>query len=406
VERALEELSAAVLAVARHRSVRDVLQTIVSTARELLDAEYAALGVPDDSGGFAEFVVDGVSDEQWEAIGPLPRQHGLLAAMLREARPQRLADVRADPRFRWWPPAHPVLVDFLGMPIMDGEEILGALYLANRRPGRRPDRPDRLDRPDHPGRPATGPAAVTRAAPASGVGFGEADERLLAVLAAHAAIALTNARLYERARELALAQERARIARELHDAVAQRLFSARLTVEAAGTLVGRDPEQARAELAELAGLLTDAGTELRAVVSALRPAELAVDGLVETLRTRVALLDRVHRARVSFEGGPGLPAMPAAVEETVLRVAEEALHNALRHAGARTVRVALAGSGGRLTLTVTDDGTGFQVDPPQPAAARRLGLASMRERARAAGGTLAVTSTPEGTTVRLAVPGA
>jgi signal transduction histidine kinase len=68
--------------------------------------------------------------------------------------------------------------------------------------------------------------------------------------------------------------------------------------------------------------------------------------------------------------------------------------------------VALAGSGGRLTLTVTDDGTGFQVDPPQPAAARRLGLASMRERARAAGGTLAVTSTPEGTTVRLAVPGA
>jgi signal transduction histidine kinase len=397
VERALEELSAAVLAVARHRSVRDVLQTIVSTARELLDAEYAALGVPDDTGGFAEFVVDGVSDEQWEAIGPLPRQHGLLAAMLREARPQRLADVRADPRFRWWPPAYPVLVDFLGMPIMDGEEILGALYLANRRPGRRPDYPDY---------PAIGPAAVTRAAPAYGVGFGEADERLLAVLAAHAAIALTNARLYERARELALAQERARIARELHDAVAQRLFSARLTVEAAGTLVGRDPEQARAELAELAGLLTDAGTELRAVVSALRPAELAVDGLVETLRTRVALLDRVHRARVSFEGGPGLPAMPAAVEETVLRVAEEALHNALRHAGARTVRVALAGSGGRLTLTVTDDGTGFQVDPPQPAAARRLGLASMRERARAAGGTLAVTSTPEGTTVRLAVPGA
>jgi len=372
VESSLEQLSAAVLAVTRHQSVHEVLQTIVGHARRLLESEYAALGVPDDAGGFAEFVVDGVSDEQWRAIGPLPRQHGILAVMLNEAIPQRLPDLRADPRFGWWPAAHPVLVDFIGMPIVDGEEILGALYLANRR---------------------------------GGGGFTDADERLLRVLAAHAAIALTNARLYEGARELALAQERTRIARELHDAVAQKLFSARLTAEAAAALVGDDPDAARTELAEVARLTAEAGAELREIVAALRPAELATDGLVGTLRTRVALLDRVHPARLSLAAAPDLPPLPEQTEQTLLRVAEEALHNALRHAEATTVRVSIADPDGLVTLTVADDGAGFDVDKPPRAAARRLGLASMRERSRTVGGTLTVTSRPGGgTTVRLAVP--
>src|ERR1044072_1719005 len=91
-------VSTALLAMSRHLEVRDVLKTIVVSARELLDAEYAALGVPDDHGGFAQFVVDGVSDEQWKAIGPLPRQHGILAAMLREAEAGGLRAGRTDPR--------------------------------------------------------------------------------------------------------------------------------------------------------------------------------------------------------------------------------------------------------------------------------------------------------------------
>jgi signal transduction histidine kinase len=368
VEESLEQLSAAVLAVTRRLSVHEVLQTIVATARTLLAAEYAALGVPDEAGGFAEFVVDGVSDEQWEAIGPLPRQHGILAAMLRDATPQRLPDVRADPRFGWWPAAHPVLTAFLGMPIVDSDEILGAIYLANK-PG----------------------------------GFSEADERLLGVLATHAAIALTNARLYEGARELALAEERTRIARELHDAVAQKLFSARLTAEAAAALLDADPAQARAELAEVARLTAEAGAELREIVSALRPAELAVDGLVGTLRTRVALLDRVHEAAVSLVVPPVPPRLAAPAEETLLRVAEEALHNALRHAGAARIEVRLDENGEALRLAVSDDGAGF--DPGGAGVrSRRLGLTSMEERARELGARLEIESAPgAGTTVRLEV---
>jgi signal transduction histidine kinase len=409
----MEWLSAAVLALAAHRSVRDVLQTIVGTARSLLDAEYAALGVPDDLGGFAEFVVDGVSDAQWEAIGPLPRQHGMLGVLLSDPYPMRLPDLRADPRFGWWPPAHPVLGAFLGVPVLagpraddgfpprsviseDGEpgepEILGAIYLAN---------------------------------PRGRAEFSADDERLARVLAAHAAIALENARLFEQGRELTLVQERQRMARELHDAVAQSLFSLRLTAQAAATLVRRDPDRAAAEMETVAALAADAADQLRQIVAELRPRELSRAGLVETLRSRVSLLNRVHAATVTFDatsfeqgamatpahqGAVGMPdrqeplRLPASVEEAILRVAEEALHNALRHASAGRVAVSLAATSDTVTLRVTDDGGGFDV-AGAAGSANRLGLASMRERSRAVWGTLTIDSRPgQGATVTLTVP--
>jgi signal transduction histidine kinase len=371
--RTLDELSAAVLAVAEHRSVRDVLQTIVGTARSLLDCDYAALGVPDDQGGFAEFVVDGITDEQWAAIGPLPRQHGMLGVMLSDPAPQRLHDLHADPRFRWWPAAHPKLGAFLGVPIMGSltadDEILGAIFLAN--PKGRPE-------------------------------FSDDDERLLGVLAAHAAIALTNARLFERGRELTLVQERQRIARELHDAVAQTLFSLRLTAQAAAALVHRDPDRAIAELDTVTTLATEATNELRQIVAELRPPDLSREGLAATLRARVALLNRVHGASITY-ADEGCPKPAPKVEEAMLRVAEEALHNALQHARAAHVTVALRGDDHRWILEVHDDGHGF--DPATANASHRLGLASMRERSQAVHGRITVESTPgRGTTIRMEVP--
>lgn len=372
----LTAVSTALLAMSRHLEVRDVLKTIVVSARELLDAEYAALGVPDDHGGFAQFVVDGVSDEEWKAIGPLPRQHGILAAMLKEATPQRLADVRQDPRFGGWPAAHPDMSDFIGMPVADGDDILGALFLANKRCPK----------------------------PEGGCGFTAADEELLGVLAQHAAIALTNARLYERSRELTIAGERARLAHELHDAVSQKLFSLRLTAQAATALVDRDPARAKEELHEVARLAAEAADELRAAVVELRPAGLDEDGLVATLRTQVKVLDRAHAARVTF-AAHGVRALPAAQEEALLRVAQEALHNALRHSGAAAVDVTLARLGPGAALRVADDGHGFDPSAVRRAG-RHLGLVSMRDRANGVGGTLKVVSAPgKGTTIEMEVPG-
>ncbi|MEV6166351.1 GAF domain-containing sensor histidine kinase [Streptomyces sp. NPDC052052] len=372
----LAAVSAALLAMSRPLEVRDVLKTIVASARRLLDAEYAALGVPDDHGGFAQFVVDGVSDERWKAIGPLPRQHGILAAMLHEARPERLADVRKDPRFEGWPEAHPDMSDFLGLPIQDGDETLGALYLANKRC------------PD----------------PDGSCGFTAEDEELLSILAQHAAIALTNARLYERSRELTIAEERSRLAHELHDAVSQKLFSLRLTAQATTTLVDRDPARAKCELHRITELAAEAVDELRAAVIELRPAALEEDGLVATLRTQIQVLDRAHTARVTFES-VGVRALPAAQEEALLRVSQEALHNALRHAEAGQVEVTLARRAGGTLLRITDDGRGF--DPAATRqAGRHLGLVSMRDRASGVGGRLTVESAPgKGTTIEMEVPG-
>ncbi|MEY9854709.1 signal transduction histidine kinase [Catenulispora sp. GAS73] len=374
----MRRLSAAVLAVSRHLATDEVLQTIVATARELIGAEYAALGVPDGAGSFAQFLVDGISDEQWAAIGPLPRQHGMLAVMLQDPAPQRLPDIRQDPRFRWWPKAHPEMDAFLGQQIRDGDEILGALFLANKAGG-----------------------------------FTKDDEELLGVLAGHAAIALRHARLYERERELAITRERNRLARELHDAVAQKLFALRLTSQAAADVLDADPARARAELEQVATLAKEAAEELRSVVVELRPAELEEDGLAVTLRKHVEVLDRVNQTaggpRVTFEGAD-VKALSPAAEEVLLRVAQEALHNALRHADATKINVRLhehcpAGtkSCGGAALEVVDDGVGFD-----PAAVRRagrsLGLVSMRDRAKSVRGRLDVTSAPgAGTTIRLEV---
>ncbi len=372
----LAAVSSALLAMSRHLEVRDVLKTIVASARELLDAQYAALGVPDDHGGFAQFVVDGVSDDQWKAIGPLPRQHGILAAMLQEAKVERLADVRQDPRFEGWPSAHPDMSDFLGLPIRDGDEVIGALFLANK----------------------------TCPKPEGSCGFTAEDEELLSILAQHAAIALTNARLYERSRELTIAEERSRLAHELHDAVSQKLFSLRLTAQAAAALIDRDPARAKGELHQVAALAAEATDELRAAVVELRPAALDEDGLVATLRTQIQVLDRAHSARVTF-AGRGVKALPAAQEEAVLRVAQEALHNALRHSGAEHVDVTLDRRGSGAVLRVTDNGSGF--DPKAVRrAGRHLGLVSMRDRSSGAGGTLTVESAPgKGTTIEMEVPG-
>jgi len=370
LDQALYQVSQAVLAVTRQVSVRDALATIVRSARSLIGARYAALGVPDTDGSFAEFVVAGMSAREQEAIGPLPRQHGMLGVLLREGNPLRLADIRADPRFEYFPRSHPVLADFLGVPIKDGPDVLGILFLANKRaPG----------------------------------GFTERDQELLSLFAAHAAIALTNARLYERSRELSVIEERARLARDLHDAVSQKLFGIRVKARAAAILVPRDPVRAAAELQSVAELGVEAYAELRAVIDGLLPPDLSAHDLSESVRRYAEVAGRAHGRKVRFTAGE-LPSLGSEVDAVVYRVAQEALHNALRHSRAEQVRVGLRREPGQVILEVADDGPGFAVDG-LAARSNGLGLASMRDRASSVGGKLTVRSAPgAGTTVRLAVP--
>jgi signal transduction histidine kinase len=368
----LRQVSAAVLAVTRELSVGDVLGVIVRSVRSLAGARYAALGVPDDHGSFAEFVVDGISARTRKAIGPLPRQHGMLGVLLREGQPLRLADIRADPRFEGWPTAHPELVDILGVPITDGDQVLGLIFAANK---------------------------------IGGSGFTERDEEVLALFAAHAAIALTNARLYERARQLSVLEERARLARDLHDAVSQKLFSIRVKARAASVLASRDPasgdtDRAAAEMESVATLAGDAQAELRAVIDGLAPPEISEGGLAGSLRKYALLAGKAHGVRVRFTADD-LPALGADRETALYRIAQEALHNALRHSGAAEVGVCVCAAARRVTLEVSDQGKGFV---PELASGGR-GLPSLRERAAGAGASLVIRSAPgQGTSVRVIMP--
>src|SRR4029450_10007927 len=257
------------LSSALGRSVEEVLQPLVESARELAGARYAAIGTPDGEGGFSRFVTAGMSDGLVATLGDLPRTHGMLGAMLETAESFRTPDIHDDRRFRgWWPKGHPDMRSFLGVPISAREGVIGAFYLTEK---------------------------------IGASGFSVADQELIELLAAHAAIAITNARLYEQSRELSILSERNRLALELHDAVSQKLFSLVLRAESARTLAGLDTKSAAEQLARLQELAQQALDELRALIFELRPPEVDRDGLCGALRKHVGLVAR-RRPGVGAEG--------------------------------------------------------------------------------------------------------
>ena len=285
----------------------------------------------------------------------------MLGVLLNEGKPERLADIRADPRFEGWPAAHPQMSHFLGVPVRDGDQVLGIIFAANK-----------------------------TSAAAAGRGFTERDEEILSLFAAHAAIALTNARLYERSRELSVLQERSRLARELHDAVTQKLFSIRARARAAAVLADReplDPARVRAEIEAVGALGAEAQAELRAVIDGLAPPDLEAAGLAESLRRYAVLAGRAYGVPVAFTAA-ALPALGA-------RHGDRAVPG--RAGGAAQRAAAFGGGPGRrppvrtprrVVLEVSDDGHGFVPEAPSGG----VGLASMRERAAAAGGALTIRS--------------
>ncbi|HZB85720.1 MAG TPA: GAF domain-containing sensor histidine kinase [Gaiellaceae bacterium] len=364
----LKAVSDAVLAVAAELSVDEVLQRLVDGSRELAGARYAALGLPDGDGGFRRFLTSGMSDRLVASLGPLPRQHGVLGAMLETRSPYRTRDIHDHPRFRgWWPTGHPNMRSFLGVPIVAPDGVIGAFYLT-----------EKIGAPD----------------------FSDEDEELIGLLAAHAAIAIANARLYEQTRELSIVAERNRLALDLHDAVSQKLFGLVLNAETAATLLERNPEAARDQVAKLRTQAREALDELRSLVFELRPPDLERDGLGGALRKHVELLRRLEPHEIELVVAEDLPVDPARDRE-ILRIAQEALQNAVKHAHAHHVTVRLGADDGGVLLEVEDDGVGF--DPAAPGArSRQLGLTSMEERAERLGGTLEIRSAHgAGTTVRL-----
>jgi len=234
-------------------------------------------------------------------------------------------------------------------------------------------------------------------------GYSREEMRLATAFADQAALALENARLYQQAEELAVMEERGRLARELHDSVTQSLYSLTLLAEAGRRLAGAgDVERVTDYLTRLGDNAQHALKEMRLLVYELRPLALAQDGLVGALQQR---LDAVEgRAGVKSQLLVEMATeLPAQVEAGLYRIAQEALNNALKHAAATEVAVRIISNQKQVVLEVIDNGQGFE--PAQVNNRGGLGLISMHERAERLGGSLAIISRPgAGATVKVSIP--
>ena len=345
-----------------------VLEGIASSARELVGARYCALGVLDEGRrALSQFVTVGLTAEERAAIGELPKGHGILGLLILEPVPIRLPDLGKHPDSFGFPPNHPPMKTFLGVPLFVRGEVFGNLYLTEKR---------------------------------DGTEFTARDEELVMGLAAAAAVAIENARLHERVRDTALLEDRERIARDLHDTVIQRLFATGLALQSALRLVDDD---------RVAERLQHAVDDLDVTVRQIRSTIFELDTRrIPGRSLRRELLDVSGEAArplgfdpvVRFEG-PLDAAVPEHVADHLVPTLREALSNVAKHAAAQTVQVEVRVSD-HVTLEVVDDGRGGVAGPT----AVGHGMRNMTRRAEALGGRLEIAGGPggRGTCLRWTVP--
>ena len=362
------------MVLASELSLDAVLQRIVELAVDLTGARYGALGVlTPDGRSIQDFLTVGITPEERAALGDPPTGHGLLGALIREARPLRIPDIGADPRSVGFPPNHPPMTSLLGVQINGRGTVFGNIYLTDKQGAEM---------------------------------FDEEDERILVVLATQAAIAVENARLYDeterKGRELQRLQvleERERIGKELHDGVIQSLFAVGMSLQGLASSSG-DAEVARrleAAVEDVDGAIRD----LRNYIFGLRPGILADRQLDQALKEMASEFGARTGVVTVVDVDGEVASLLASRAGDVVQLAREALSNVSRHAEATTCRVSLRRGDGGVVLEIDDDGRGFDVETTSWG----MGLRNLRERVESLGGALEVESTPgEGTTVRATLP--
>jgi signal transduction histidine kinase len=358
--KSLRQLLEAVVAVGSDLDLEAMLRRIAESAAELVDARYAALGVLDETHTrLSEFITVGLDAEQEEAIGDLPEGHGILGLLIVDAKPLRLPDLNEHPESYGFPPNHPPMHSFLGVPIRVRNEVFGNLYLTDK---------------------------------TTGEVFTDVDEELVVGLAAAAGVGIENARLLSRVRQLSLVEDRDRIARDLHDTVIQRLFATGLSLQATLPLIAANPAKATTRVEEAVGELDLTVQHIRSAIFGLEASR------ANSASVRAQILDIAHEAagplgfepRVLFEGPVDTTVADTAASD-LLAVVREALSNVARHAQASTVEVSVLADGD-LVLRVTDDGVG----PAGVATGTGHGMKNMAERAAAHGGETTVSAGPDG----------
>jgi len=366
----IDAFDVATRAVASLQSVDEVLQVIVDQVRPLVGARYAALGIVDASGGIERFITSGIDGETRARIGDLPRGRGLLGLIIRENRSYRIRDIALDDRRHGFPPHHPPMHSFLGVPVTVRGASIGNLYLTEK---------------------------------AGADEFSAEDQRLVETFALHAGIAIENARLHEQAERLAVADERERIGQDLHDGIIQSLYAVGLSLEDVPELVRDDPNEVELRVERAIDSLHLTIQDIRNFIFGLRPELLTSTSLAAGL---VAIVDEFrHNSMIDLEVDLGDVEEPDPdTTAQLLGLVNEALSNVARHSGASRAFVAVASEeGSGMCLRVHDNGRGF--DPTTVATGfGHHGIANMRSRAETIGATMDISSDATGTTIEIRLP--
>jgi signal transduction histidine kinase len=340
-------------------SLSHVLRNIVEAAVQVIGARYGALGVLSERGdGLSDFITVGIPPEEASAIGPLPDGHGILGLLIVDPRPLLLPVLSRHPDSFGFPAHHPPMNSFLGVPIRVRDQIFGNLYLTEKQDAEE---------------------------------FSEADEDLAVALAGAAGIAIENARLHARVRDLTLIEDRERIAADLHDTVIQRLFATGLGLQ--GTLRAVSDPDAAARIETAVTELDETIRQVRTTIFALRSPTASGHSL------RAQILGLATEAGISLGFEPHLrldgPLDHAVRDDIIghlLAVLSEALSNVVRHANATRVDISVVVADGYLDAQVRDNGIG----PDRHSRPGGRGLTNLAQRAEAQGGTATLAPAPTG----------
>jgi len=363
------------LALASELDLDALLQRIADLAREVVGARYGAVGVVGEDGLLLRFVYSGIDQETADEIGDLPHGRGLLGVLLEGGRPMRMRQISDHPDSYGFPPNHPPMKSFLGVPIIARNRVFGRLYLTEKQ-----------------GAPE----------------FSKDEERIAMTLAAQAGVAIQNASLLEevkaRGDELAVLEERDRISKELHDGVIQSIYSVGLSLQGAMTLLERDPERTKQRMDEAIGTLDNVVRDVRSYIFALQPKNVEERGLKRAIQDLVVDLEVNALVEATVQlSDDALGMIPEAAKSDFMQIAREILSNIARHAQANEVSVACAVREGKtVVLTIEDDGAGFDLATVK----RGDGLTNIEERARRLGGSMAISKRrPKGVVHTLSFPG-
>jgi signal transduction histidine kinase len=312
-----------------------------------------------------------LNDKEVAAVGHRPEGLGLLGMLLERPQTLRLRDVATHPRSVGFPSNHPNMMSFLGVSITARGNLLGTLYLT-----------DKIDADE----------------------FSERDEWLIQALAAHAAVAIENARLYEQTRQVAILEERERIGMDLHDGVIQSIYAVGLSLELSKLVLEDNAQEARGHITAAIEGLDATIRDIRSYIMDLQPGRIQDEALTEALARLVKEYRANTLVQVNLEVASDIDdALADNTRLALFHITQEALANTAKHAHASSVTVRLTRLHDRVVLIVEDDGAGF--DSEKIGGIPGHGLSNMAIRARALGGDLTVVSAPgDGTRVRAVIP--